>query len=43
MIIEPTISTMPMIKNSGPWWAVSEMSKRSETRRLIKSPDLLRS
>ena len=40
---EPTISTAPMSRNSGPWWAVSLLSNRSLTRRLMRSPDLLRS
>ena len=41
MMNEPVTSTMPMSTNSGPWCAASEMSKRSETSRLMRSPDLL--
>ena len=39
----PRVPAAEKMRNSGPWWAVSAMSKRSETRRLMRSPDLLRS
>ena len=43
MANEPTILMPQMMAYSGPWCAASQMSNRSETTRLMRSPVLWRS
>ena len=43
MIIAPMTVRMEVTRSSGPWWASSVISNRSEVRRLIIWPVRLRS